>query len=209
MFLEKPNRRLRWLSRSSTSILILSGILVGCDHTKISVSTVSSPYVHKMDEFLPLDGGQKDASFTVDGTKTNYTLTTKQVGTTVHFQALSEGTLIDEEVYDIQGKTILLKKAAGENFIPPVTLIQFPLDVGEQYPWKGKLACEMDQIDGTATVTTSTDFVPVNDKSEDAIKVEVNLKFGTGATRKLAFWFVKGHGVLKTEMAKNIREPKQ
>jgi hypothetical protein len=90
-----------------------------------------------------------------------------------------------------------------------MTLIKFPLEVGSQYQWQGKLCCEMDTLDAHATAITSTDFVSLKDKSEDALKVEVNLTFGSGATRKLSFWFVKGKGILKTEMVKTIREPKE
>ena len=209
MLLENQPKRSQYLNRSSLSILIVAGSLMGCSHEFISARSTAHPYVHKMDDFLPLDSGQKETLYTVDGTKTNYSLKTKKDGSSVHFQAISEGKVIDEEVYDVQNRTILLKEAVGENFLPPITLIEFPLEVGSQYQWKGKLACELNKIDGSATVLTSTDFVSLKDKSEDAIKVEVNLSFGSGGNRKLSFWFVKGQGILKTEMVKTIREPKQ
>ena len=208
MFLEKLRPRSRWLNRSNASILVVVVGIVGCNQIHVDTVTTNSGYVHGIEEFLPLNAGQTAASFTVDGTKTNYNLKTVASGSTVSFQAISDGNVIDEEVYDVQGHTILLKRAAGENFEPPMTLIKSPLNIGDRYSWKGVLACEIEKIDGHATITTSNDFVPVKDKSEDAIKVEVNLSFGKGANRKLSFWFVKGKGVLKTEMFKNIREPK-
>ena len=197
------------LNQNSAIALVVVCCMIGCDHIHTSVVTSPPAYASRIDEFLPLDAGQVDGQFTVDGTKTNYTLKTKTEGTVVSFQALSEGTMIDEEVYDFQGNTIVLKKAVGENFMPPMTLIKFPLEVGSQYQWQGKLCCEMDSLDAHAAVTTSTDFVSLKDKSEDALKVEVNLTFGSGGTRKLSFWFVKGKGILKTEMYKTIREPKK
>ena len=209
MFLEKQPKRPQYWNQSSFSILIVAGSILGCDHVQIASQGTRHSYVHKMDDFLPLDSGQKETLYTVDGTKTNYSLKTKREDSSIHFQAVSEGKIIDEEVYDIQNRTILLRKAVGENFCPSITLIEFPLEVGSQYQWKGKLACELNKMDGSATVSTSTDFVSLKDKSEDAIKVEVNLSFGNGGTRKLSFWFVKGQGILKTEMVKTIREPKQ
>ena len=155
-----------------------------------------------------MNAGQTASVFTVDGTKTNYSLKTVKSGSTVSFQAISDGKLVDEEVYEVEGHTVMLKRALGETFQPPVTLIKSPLNVGDNYTWKGTLACDIEKIDGTATVTTSTDFVSMKDKSEDAIKVEVDLNFGAGASRKLSFWFVRGKGILKSEMFKTVREPK-
>ena len=209
MFLESQLKRSQFWNRSSFSILLAAGCFLGCDHVRITAHQTGSPFVANIDEFLPLDSGQKETLYTVDGTKTNYALKTKKEGSVVRFQAISEGNIIDEEVYEVKNRTILLKNAVGENFNPPITLIEFPLEVGSQYQWTGKMACEVTSLDGAATVLTSTDFVPLKDKSEDAIKVEVNLRFGNGGNRKLSFWFVKGKGILKTEMVKTIREPKQ
>jgi hypothetical protein len=189
-------------------LLLIAGCLVGCDHLKISATETGQPYVHKADEFLPLDAGTANSTYTVDGTKTNYVLKTVKTGTTVNFQATSDGKVVDEEVYDVKDNSILLKSAAGENFNPPVVLVKFPLYVGDQYTWKGSLCCEIEKIEGSATVTTSTDFVQGKDNSSDAIKAEMNLKFGEGASRKLSFWFVNGKGIVKTEILKNVRGPK-
>jgi hypothetical protein len=211
MFPEKISKHLRWKSRSKSSILVVVACLGGCDHIAISRSEVkpNQPFIHKMDDFLPLNSGSKESVFTVDGTRTNYQLRSTTKGTTVTFQALSDGKVVDEEVYDVQDKMVLLKTAAGENFDPPVVLLRFPLTVGDQYSWKGKLCCDIEKINGSATVVTSTDYVPRNEKNDDAIKAEMNLSFGEGASRKLSFWFVKGKGVVKTQMYKNTREPKQ
>lgn len=208
MFLEKQRNQFRWKSQSSLLILSVVGGLIGCGHFQVSTSIARPPYAHKLDDFLPLNGGQTAADFTVDGTKTNYQLKTNTKDSTVSFQAISDGTLIDEEVYEVKDQAVYLRRAAGENFEPAVMLIKFPLSVGDKYEWKGKLACDLEKIDGNATVLTSTDFVRLKDKSQDAIKVEMNLTFGKGASRKLSFWFVKGKGVLRTEMFKNIREPR-
>jgi hypothetical protein len=208
MFLEKLRRRSRWLNRNNLAVLIVLTGLVGCDHFHVDTVSPDSGYVRTIDEFLPLNAGQKSALFTVDGTKTNYAMKTVISGSSISFQAISAGNLVDEEIYDVQGHSILLKRAAGENFEPPITLLKSPLNVGDHYSWKGVLACEIEKIEGHATITSSNDFVPVKDKSEEAVKVEVDLKFGQGANRKLSFWFVKGKGVLKTEIFKNIREPK-
>ncbi|MEI8282650.1 MAG: hypothetical protein WCG75_09625 [Armatimonadota bacterium] len=209
MFLGKQLKKSPSSNPSSAFALLAICCMIGCDHIHTSVVTSPPAYASRIDDFLPLDAGQIDSQFTVDGTKTGYTLETKSEGATVSFQAVSEGKMIDEEVYEVQGKTIVLKKAVGENFTPPITLIKFPLEVGSQYQWQGKLCCELDTLDAHAAVTTSTDFVSLKDKSEDALKVEVNLTFGSGGTRKLSFWFVKGKGILKTEMVKTIREPKE
>ncbi len=209
MFQGRPLKKSQSSNPNSALALIAICCTIGCDHIHTSVVTSTPAYASKIDDFLPLDAGQTEGQFVVDGTKTNYTLKTKTEGTVVSFQSMSEGKMIDEEMYDVQGNTVVLKKAVGENFMPPITLIKFPLEVGSQYQWQGKLCCELDTLDAHAAVTTSTDFVSHKDQSEDALKVEVNLTFGSGGTRKLSFWFVKGKGILKTEMVKTIREPKE
>ena len=207
MFLERIRNQSRCQNRINSSILIVVGCLIGCSHGQYVEIETSQPFVHKIDEFLPLDAASTASMFVVDGTKTNYKLRTKRVGSVVHFQAISVGKVVDEEIYDVQDDTVLLKAAAGEIFEPPVTLIKFPLSVGNQYKWSGKLSCEIEHFSASAIVSTSTDFVQGKDKSDDAIKSEMNLKFGKGANRKLSFWFVKGKGIVRTEMSKNIREP--
>jgi hypothetical protein len=187
----------------------MAGSIVGCDHIRVIETDESLPYAHRIDDFLPLNGNQKKATFTADGTKTNYTLNTRQEGTATIFQAISAGSVVDEEIYEVSNKSVLLKRAVGENFDPPVVLLKFPLRVGDQYKWKGKIACDLEKLEATASCITSTDYVPLKDRSEDAIKVEMNLMFGKGASRKLSFWFVKGRGILKTQMIKNCREPMQ
>lgn len=208
MFPEKLRNQLRCPNRSNISILIVASCLAGCTSGHFVDVESRQPFAPKVEEFLPLDLGTKNSTYSVDGTRTNYVLKTKKDGTEVSFQAISEGTIVDEEIYDVNDQSIFLKAAAGENFEPPILLLKFPLRVGDHYPWKGKLCCEIERISGTAMVTTSTDFVRGKDKSDDAIKAEMILKFGEGANRKLSFWFVKGKGILKTEMAKNVREPK-
>jgi hypothetical protein len=207
MFLERIHNQSRCQNRTNPSILIVVGCLIGCGHTRMVEVQTNQPFVKNVDEFLPLDSASAGSMFVVDGSKTNYKLQTKREGTVVRFQATSDGNIVDEEIYDVQENTILLKAAAGENFEPPVTLIKFPLSVGDQYKWKGKLKCEIEHINANAIITTSTDFVQCKDKCDDAIKAEMNLKFGEGANRKLSFWFVKGKGIVRTEMSKNIREP--
>ena len=167
------------------------------------------PFIAKWDEFLPLDGHQEKANFWADGTLTDYKLKTVSTGDRVTFQAISNEKVVDEESYIVRDGSILLARAAGEDFIEPVTLLKFPLSLGDQYDWQGKIVCNQEKIDCTAKVTTSTDFVTFRFKSQDAVKVEVNLKLNKRVQRKLSFWFVKGMGILKTEIGKNVREPKE
>jgi hypothetical protein len=182
--------------------------LTGCNNLPQETETSNRPYVHKVDEFLPLNGGQVEAVFSVDGTTTDYKLKTVREGSKVSFQAVSHDMIVDEETYEVKGDQVLLHYAAGEEFQEPIPLMKFPLKVGEEYEWKGAMVSSQESIEGAAKVVTSTDFVRLKDKSQDAIKVEINLTFGKGANRKLSFWFVKGQGVLRTEMGKNVREPK-
>lgn len=204
----KPRRSSRWKKPSSFSAFIALAILTGCNNLPPEAAPSNRPYVHKVDEFLPLNGGQTEAVFSVDGTTTDYKLKTVREGAKVSFFAISHDMIVDEETYEVSGDQVVLRYAAGEEFQEPIPLMKFPLTVGDEYQWKGTMLASQVPIQGSAKVVTSTDFVRLKDKGQDAIKVEINLTFGKGANRKLSFWFVKGQGVLRTEMGKNVREPK-
>lgn len=211
MFQEKRSKRSRWKNRNNLSFLfvvLLALGFIGCNEIQVQEATSNRPYIHKADEFLPLNAGQTEAVFWSDGTKNDYTLKTWVDGTKTTFQAVSEKMVVDEEIYEVRDSQISLRRAAWEDFVEPVPLLKFPLRLGDEYKWKGTLACSEEKHKGEATVITSGDFVRLKDKSQEAVKVEINLRIDEGAPRKLSFWFVKGMGVLKTEMGKNVREPK-
>lgn len=211
MFLEKRQQKSPWKNRSNLSILfvaLLSAFVVVACNVQIGEPEKSSPYVSRVDEFLPLDGWKKGTVYLVDGTATDFKLKTSNEGTKVTFQAVSNDMVVDEEVYDVKDGKVLLCHAVGEDFVEPIPLLKFPLSIGDKYDWKGNLMFEGQSLKGSAQVTTSTDYVNLKDKSQEAIRVEVNLRIADNASRKLSFWFVKGMGALKTEMGKNVREPK-
>ncbi|MBI1334993.1 MAG: hypothetical protein GC165_19180 [Armatimonadetes bacterium] len=191
------------------AVLTFALSLAGCEHIEGGTTVASGPFVAKVEEFLPLDQHQKSATYISDGSKTDYRLKTVTDGNKVSFQAVSHDIVVDEETYLVDGGSVFLVHAVGEDFVEPVPLLKFPLRIGDQYTWKGKLACSDLQLTGMATITTSTGSVAYKGKSQEAIRTDVNLKIGDTANRRLSFWFVKGMGVIKTEMGKNVREPEE
>jgi len=207
----RQSKRLRWKKRNNFSLLLFVLIALGfagCNELQLQGTKPSGPYIHKVDDYLPLKGQQSEATFWSDGTETGYELKTAVKGSQYIFEAVSGDKVVDEEVYEVQGGKVLLVRAAGENFVEPIPLLEFPLHIGDEYQWKGSLACSEEKHVGTAIIITSVDFVRFKDKSQDAVKVEVNLRIDEGSPRKLSFWFVKDMGVMRTEMGKNLREPK-
>ncbi len=179
---------------------------VGCNDS--DQHDPSAPVVAKVDGFLPLDGGQTDASYLVDGTVADYTLKVVKSGDKTSFEALSHNDLVETETYLVKDSNVFLCHALGEDFHDPIPLMKFPLRIGDKYEWKGTLTSGREDFKGTATVDTVWDSVRMKDGSLDAVKVEIDLRIEDVGTRRLSFWFVNGRGVLRTEMGKNVREPK-
>lgn len=202
--------RFPWKNRNNIPILLVVACMsmagMSCNDQLHPEPT--SPSIGKIDEFLPLDGGQKEASYSIDGTRAEYKLEITKDGNRTKFSAMSHGAVIDTEEYEVNEDTVFLRHALGETFNGPVPLLRFPLRLGDTYEWKGTLNCETDSLVGSAKIQTSADSIHLKDRSQEAVKVEVNLIIDKVGTRKLTFWFAKNMGVLKTEMGKNVREPK-
>ena len=116
----------------------------------------------------------------------------------------SNGVMLDSEKYQIQPSSFNLVNAAGEDYVQPIPLLKFPMNVGDSWKWSGQMVTGPVARKADAVVTTSDDKVDMGSPA-DALLVEVDLSMYSGAsepaTRRLSFWFVKGKGLVKRDFA--------
>ena len=132
---------------------------------------------------------------------------------TIIIQAIKEGIVLDEEIYRVTTEGVwLLQIGEGEEFEPGITLLKYPMKIGDKFDWKGHLVYGNRKIKSDAVVTTRTETISLATGSAEAVKSEVVLKIHDGsptpAERKLDIWFVKGEGPVKRDFGNRIREPR-
>lgn len=128
-------------------------------------------------------------------------------GSEITLRLLSFGEELEVERYKSTPASFELLQMAGEEFSPPLPLLQFPVRGGSQIPWKGKLV--IGELERNAEATIRAKQEPMKEKGFEnagAIRVTVDLKIDGGAptraSRMLDFWFVEGKGLLKREIDK-------
>lgn len=123
----------------------------------------------------------------------------------------AHGQSFEKEIYRSDGNAFYLVNAVGVEYQPPIKLLQFPLQVGDSWPWTGKLLNAGHSNNGTATITTSADRLLLPGAPADTILVEVKLEIDNGtptwAQRKLAFWFLPGKGIVRRNFGTSARDP--
>ena len=107
-----------------------------------------------------------------------------------------------------------VSQAAGEEYVPPIPVLEFPLKVGgPPIRWSGTLSSELSPHHATARIVISTDKVAVGDGAVSTIRSDVEIDIDplnrTPATqRRLSFWFEPGKGLIKRQFgATSAREP--
>jgi hypothetical protein len=105
----------------------------------------------------------------------------------------------EQETYRLDGTTFQLINAAGETYEPPIQLLKFPLTLGDNWKWTGKMISGGEPRPAQADVSTSKDRLLLASGAVDSVLVQVQLKFESGgptvAERRLSFWFVPGKGM--------------
>lgn len=127
---------------------------------------------------------------------------------------LAHGELFDSEAYKLNSECFALSEGAGEEFNPPIPILQFPMNVdGGQWSWAGTLSSERDPHPAKATIVSKTEELTFGQSSVWTVQIDVNIKLegsesSLPANRKLKFWFGKGYGLIKRQFGNiSIREP--
>jgi hypothetical protein len=155
--------------------------------------------------------GQK-ALLVLTSTEIPVDLDHKVEGNDVTLRLLVKDEEIEVEKYRSTTSKFELVSAAGESFDPPLPLLEFPVEDGVQFPWKGRLRIGEIGPDAEAKITVKKESLNEKGYDDPAVKVTAVLVFDGGAPQKtertLRFWFVQGKGVFKREFDKgSARKP--
>jgi hypothetical protein len=125
----------------------------------------------------------------------------------------AHGSVFDSESYVSTEDAFSLRYAALEHYAPPIDLVRFPMNVGDEWEWTGTMTTADEPRKAKAKLTSSIVKSLVQGVSRQAVKVDVALTIlpnGPGDTieRTLSFWFVEGKGIVRREFGtESIREP--
>ncbi|MEA2554283.1 MAG: hypothetical protein QOJ65_2459 [Fimbriimonadaceae bacterium] len=126
----------------------------------------------------------------------------EQSGDDFSLHLVNGGQDFETEQYKNPPDGFLLVNAAGETYAPPIPLLKFPMRIGDTWKWSGDMITGPASRKADAAIRTRDDKVDMG-TPVDALLVEVDLSMYSGAsqpaTRRLAFWFVKGKGLVKRE----------
>lgn len=134
-------------------------------------------------------------------------------GDKTKFILKAHGEVAEEEVYQQSTKSFSLVDAAGTSFDPPIPLLQYPMNAGDKWLWKGKMIYPSIPRDSTATIDTTEKVINLRAGQYSTIYVHVTLLVPSGgpepAKRELEFWFDReGSGLIKRAFGYgSTREP--
>lgn len=139
---------------------------------------------------------------------------TSKKGPDLTIDLLAHGELFDSERYQSTDATFAVAQAAGEDYVPPIPILQFPLNVGgAAWTWSGTLSSDRDPHPSVARISTSFDKILLGQNPVWAVKAEVNIVIDVhtpdrSAERRLTFWFMKGNGLIQREFGSgSVRKP--
>lgn len=146
------------------------------------------------------------------GTPIAVTMSRQARGSEVRFSLSAHDEVLETEVY-LSTTSEFALISIDERFEPPLTLLKFPMTIGEPWDWSGELVAGGVRHKAKATITPSTEQLFLTKTGGvDTVKVQVELqidsKTPSPAKRPLTFWFARGKGIVKREVGTaTSREP--
>lgn len=125
----------------------------------------------------------------------------------------AHGETFETEKYRTTPTSFSLSEAGGDNYVPALDLLRFPMHLGDQWTWQGRVLSGGIQRQATATVSSSSTTLYQGGLTTEAVKVDVDLSLysegdKTPAARKLVFEFVPGKGIVRREFGDaSVRQP--
>lgn len=149
-----------------------------------------------------------EAKIAVGDKSFNVMVQVERSGADLIYHMTSNGQEIEQERYQFLNKEFFVAQAAGEAFHPPMKLLSETTQVGSHWNWEGELRSGVLSTRAMASVNLSRDsgFAP---SGEEGLKVSVVLTLNerNDITRDLAFWFVRGRGVVQRRFGPALRSP--
>jgi len=131
----------------------------------------------------------------------------------ITFQALSEGRMVEEEVYQVQDGNLELIKIGDMEFVPPIRLFKNPVLLNDAWRWSGQAKGMAESLPAEAKLTADEERLNKVGGPYDTIRTHVSLTLispdGTRRDRNMTFWAVDGRGIVCRDLDQySTREPK-
>lgn len=131
------------------------------------------------------------------------TVKANREGSKLHLELIAHREVIETETYSTTPTSFNLVEAAGETYEPVLPLMKFPMNLGDQWSWKGQIVLDSASIPAEAMITAANAPLGLEGYPLEAVQVSVTLEIGDprarAAKRTLNFWVAPGYGVLKRE----------
>lgn len=189
------------LSHRQWAGVLALAVILGCTASKVASQATQA----SLNELAPeADPGAK-AVLNYNGQTVDVDVVHTLTNGTELINLNRDGETLEHETYVRTPKAFLLKEADGEQFDPPLPLI----NTETASPWSGELVSGGINHAATATVTVGSDVVKTKREDFPATRVIVSLQLDSGGSKKaertLKFWMVKGHGVLAREFGMGVK----
>lgn len=154
----------------------------------------------------------EQATLNYGGTPIAVKMTRQANGQEVRFSLSAHDEVLETEVY-LSTTSEFALISIDERFEPPLTLLKFPMTIGEPWAWTGELVAGGVRHRAKATITPSIEQLFLTKTGGvDTVKVQIELQIDSKtpnpAKRPLTFWFARGKGIVKREVGTaTSREP--
>jgi hypothetical protein len=180
--------------------------LTGCKDS--DTQDVTGPKIASLEEIRPFEEPNNSAILNLAGMEIPVEVDTEMDGPQRTIALVCNGETIEQERYVIGDDEFNLAFAAGEQFVPPLPIMVFPMSVGEGWEWSGQLISSNLKQHANAKVVTESSRAQIDGRSVPSVKVSVKLQLEPKMERSLAFWIVEGKGVVRREFGdESVREP--
>ena len=185
-------------------------VCLGCNRAS---ATASGPPIGPYGDFNPSTAPPAAAQLTMAGVSFPVTLKVNTAdGGELRIVAIQDAKAVDQEVYQDDGATFSLAHAGGENFKPPIPLLNFPMHIGDTWDWAGSTTMDTSAQAARASIRTAVSRTMIDGNPENSVEVDIDLEMGINSPspmrRQLKFWFVKGKGIVRRSFGEeSIREP--
>ncbi|MFM9873157.1 MAG: hypothetical protein ACKVQS_06790 [Fimbriimonadaceae bacterium] len=172
------------------------------------------------DDLKPDVAPPNEANIILNGTQIPVTLEEKRDSNSIIYSWIVDPKKESGEPVDVESEKYFSSKdlfsfaaTAHEKYDPPISLIQYPLTVGNAWDWAGDVIVGKNRTKAKAKITSSADILNLPSGKLSALLITVDLTYegkATPSVRKLKFWFKPGSGLVRRELwGSSTREPRR
>jgi hypothetical protein len=185
----------------------------GCFWHQDGASPKDGPRFTSRQDLDPTRIKHLEARLVLAGTEVPVTLEPQVQGSEFDVLIRAKGAVMETERYLLTDQTFAFVGGTGEEFLPPIPILRYPLQVGDTWKWTGVAALGPVKKKANADVTTGLETLNIVSGVSDSVVVTVDLSIeaqpGLPAARRLRFWIDPKDGLIKRDFAHNsLREPR-